>query len=62
MTKSVCNTSDVNAGICAGNEPESVISAGSSSQSGGAGVVTVLDFEEKLQLYKRNRSNLSMVN
>ena len=51
LAKSVGNTNNVNADKFAGNEPESMVSAGDSSQSGGAGVVPVMDFEEKLQLY-----------
>ena len=51
MTKSVCNTSDVNADKFAGSEPWSVVNAGIYLHSGGAGAVTVMDFEKKLQLY-----------
>ena len=50
MRNSVYNAYNVNAGKFAGSEPRSMVDAGVYSHSGGAGVVPVMDFEEKLQL------------
>ena len=51
MRNSVYNASNVNAGKFAGSEPRSLVDAGVYSHSGGASVVPVMDFEEKLPLY-----------
>ena len=53
VVNSFYNTYNVNAGKFAGSEPWSVVDAGIYSHSGGAVVVPVMDFKEKLQLYSR---------
>ena len=50
MVNSVSNTLYLNFGKFAGNQPWWVVNAGSHLHCGGAGAVSVMDFEEKLQL------------
>ena len=50
VVSSVYSATNVNAGKIAGSEQRWVADAGIYSQSGGAGVVPVMKFGEKLQL------------